>query len=352
MDEQSFDMDEQASFEPAAVLARRRAGWSRLIAIVPALALAATAWLGLSGQRSGAPAATSVPGPIAQSSQGPVGMGTTQIAKAPPDPDFPPAVLGIEVRDVGTLLDDSPPPAGSVAVAGWYAANLALACPPSTTHVDVAYVAELGVDAGTLTFCKRSGLLFKASPQASTEGDASYLDENRFKDTALPALPVTVTPGVVLPPELDDDTGPATPVVMIGRLVTDTDPGCSGPSGCPPSFAVDRVIWADGIGVAQMTSILPSLLDTGPLLSWRPRDRVAESTTGPQSALLMETLVDPRTLAAVDPVAAAMVATNAPKASRLWYRLTLAYDPAKETPRWLVIDDTTGSVIAKSPPGS
>jgi len=43
-------MDERATFEPQAVLTRRRAGRNRLLLVVPVLAIAATAWAGLSGR--------------------------------------------------------------------------------------------------------------------------------------------------------------------------------------------------------------------------------------------------------------------------------------------------------------
>jgi len=59
----------------------------------------------------------------------------------------------------------------------------------------------------------------------------------------------------------------------------------------------------------------------------------------------METLVDPATLAAVDPAAADVVAARAPTAERIWYRRALAADPARQLPRWVASDDATGEVI-------
>ncbi len=66
---------------------------------------------------------------------------------------------------------------------------------------------------------------------------------------------------------------------------------------------------------------------------------------GQTGAVLFETLIDRQTLAAVDPAAAAVVALHAPTADRIWYRLALGPNPADDAPRWIAIDDTTGTVI-------
>ena len=66
---------------------------------------------------------------------------------------------------------------------------------------------------------------------------------------------------------------------------------------------------------------------------------------GPTGAILMETLVDPRTLAFVDPEAAALIADTSPRSERIWYRLALGMDPARIAPRWITMDDATGAVI-------
>jgi hypothetical protein len=93
-------VDEQASFEPKAVLGTQRAGW--LVAVVPALALAATAWVGLTGPGSSAESAT-------QPSNAPVAIASpataTSVPKYPPhrdDSGYPPTVLGLDVQ----ALDD------------------------------------------------------------------------------------------------------------------------------------------------------------------------------------------------------------------------------------------------------
>jgi hypothetical protein len=73
---------------------------------------------------------------------------------------------------------------------------------------------------------------------------------------------------------------------------------------------------------------------------------------GPTGAILMETLVDPATLAFVDPGAAALVAETSPTSQRIWYRLALSLQPDRIAPRWITIDDATGAVIGTGILGS
>jgi len=66
---------------------------------------------------------------------------------------------------------------------------------------------------------------------------------------------------------------------------------------------------------------------------------------GPTGAILLETLVDPATLAFVDPGAAALIAETSPKSHRIWYRLALSLQPDRIAPRWITIDEATGAVV-------
>ena len=327
-------MDEQTTFEPKAVLAPRRAGWNRVAILVPALALAATSWVGFSGQRSSAEsAAKPSDAPIVAASNAPV-VGPPVRPPGPVEPGYPARVLGLDVQALDDLQRYPPRDDLTIAIAGWYAAGSVSACPAPTDLEQPGFVAELGVDARVGTFCRRSGLLFASSPA---------------NVTALPALTVVMTPGIVLPPALDDIRGGATQVVLIGRLADERQClTCMPAAGFVWQLHVDRVVWAAGLGRAQTTSILPSVLDGGPLLSWGPRHRLADATMGPTGAILMETLVDPATLGAVDPAAAAAVAASSPYATRIWYRRTLGPDPAHDAPPWIAIDDTTGEVIGTS----
>ncbi len=336
-------MEEQASFEPRAVLAPRRAGSNRVAVIVPALALAATAWAGLSGPRAASDVANlqrepSVAAPPTATAPAPT------VAPAPGGARYPTAVLGLDVR---TLLDLDPVARADavVAVAGWYMPSSKSNCPPTTDVAPRAYVAELGVVADRETFCARFGQLFPAAPLAYGGPSDQTIWQAVRRTNGLTTIAVAMTPGVVVPEAISvGGAFVAAPVVLVGRIV---DPGsmCAAHVGCPPELAVDRVVWAAGFGLAQTTSILPSLLDRGPLLSWRPRDRLAEATVGPTGAILMETLVDQPTLFAVDPAAAAQISRTAPKAERIWYRRALGPDPARDEPRWVAIDDMTGKAL-------
>ena len=323
-------MDEQASFEPQAVLPRRRAGWNRLAVIVPALALLGAVWLGTSGQQTASPSPSAGAEAVAAASQSEaaIDQGPQPTLEA-----YPATVLGIEVR---TLADLSQPGASDrpvIAVAGWYIAWPSLGCPTSYGVVQPGLLAELGVDADIRTFCDRSGVLI-ATPNPG----------------AAPALPVTLTPGVVVPAEVVDPNAAPAQVIFVGRI---DEPGTQTfQATTARRLVVDRVVWADGIGQAQTTSILPKLLDRGPQLASRPRDRLAQAVIGPTGAVLMETLVDRPTLAYVDSGAAALVADTSPKSERIWYRLALDIHAGRIAPRWITIDDTTGAVIGTGILGS
>jgi len=313
-------MDEHASFEPQAVLARRRAGWNRLAVLVPAIALIGAVWIGTSGQ-SDSPAASGDKA-VADASQSE--LATEQAPQLAPD--YPSTVLGLEVRTLADL--DQPGVDGGpvIAVAGWYVAWPSLGCPTSYPVVRPGLVAELGVNADIRTFCDRSGVLI-ATPNPG----------------AAPALPVVLTPGVVVPPEVAAPDAAPAEVILVGRI---HEPGKrTFQATTTRQLVVNRVAWADGIGQAQTTSILPKLLDRGPQLASRPRDRLAAAVIGPTGAILLETLVDPATLAFVDPGAAALVADTSPRSERIWYRLALGLHPDRIAPRWIAMDDTTGAVI-------
>ena len=325
-------MDEQASFEPRAVLGPRRGGTSRLTVIVPALALAATAWAGLSGPRASSDVANAPPQTVVAAAPSDGGPAPTA-APAPAATGYPLTVLGLQVRRL-LDLDAAARRDAVLAVEGWYFPGAVSRCPSTTDVAPPAYVAELGVVADPDTFCERSGLLLISPPFAHGPPSDQTIWQAVRRTSGITSLAVTMTPGVPVPAALTGaEAAAGVQAVLVGRMV---DAG---------SMVVDRVVWAAGSGHAQTTSILPSLLDHGPLLSWRPRDRLAEATVGPTGAILLETLVDQPTLFAVDPAAAAEISRTAPKAERIWYRRALGPDPAIDAPRWVAIDDTTGHVL-------
>jgi hypothetical protein len=253
-------------------------------------------------------------------------------------------MLGLAVRNLadgngGAMSGDV-----VIAVAGWYSPRTAQECPPRIDVDRRGFVEELGVVADTATFCRRAGVLYARRPEAGTPDPTDEPIADRVR-MARAAISVEIGPGVIVTPGLEDIGGRSVDVILVGRRIERGTPRCSS-SHCPTDLIVDRVVWAEGMGRPQTTSIVPGLLDTSPLLSWRPRDRLAEATLGPTGAILLETLVDPATLAEVDPAAAAAVAVSAPGAKRIWYRRALGPDPAGDEPRWVAIDDATGSAIA------
>jgi hypothetical protein len=335
-------MDEQTSFEPQAVLPPRRASWNRLKIAVPAVALLGAVWIGSSGQHS---AASTVDAQhdkaVAQASTAPAAVEPTVAARRLGSP-YPSTVLGIEVRSLADLASSADGDV-VVAVAGWYVARPALGCPGSST-VDLPDLAvELDVDADICSFWDRSGLLV-ATPNPAGSVNVGGANDHPYALQATPAVSVTLTPGVVVPSRVSDTSAGPAHVILIGQLVEIRQGNDEAISG--RQLVVDRVVWADGVGRAPTTSVLPKLLGEDPLLSSSTRDDLASSSFGPTAAMLMETLVDPRTLAAVDPDAAAVVAARSPESQRIWYRRALGLDPAHAVPRWIAIDDATGDVIA------
>ncbi len=333
-------VDEGASFEPRSVLARRRAGWTRLAIVVPVVALIGAVWIGTSGPRPG----SSID---AQNNRASAQAGVAAVSEGPPpvarhEAAYPSRVLGIEVR---TLADVHPPTGHGdavVAVAGWYVAWPSLGCPTRPGIDNPGLVAELGVDADIRTFCDRSGVLF-STPNPAGSTNVGGANDHPYGTGAAPALPVVLTPGVVVPPPIAAPDATPVQVIVVGRVVQPR--GQTSQATTALQLVVDRVAWTAGIGWAQTTSILPKLLDQGPNLASPPRDRLTDAMIGPTGAILMETLVDPATLAYVDPQAAALIADTSPKSKRIWYRLALSRQPDRMAPRWIAIDDTSGAVI-------
>ena len=284
---------------------------------------------GIAGTWSNRPSASAAPQVAAVEVPGGTSGGTT-VAPRPasvPLPRYPSTVLGLPVWSAAYTAKYLTFENGPVAVAGWFAVTQGSDCPSPRVAEDPALPEEFGVAADPDTFCERTGELFTAPAYAEH----------------LAPLSVVIRPGVPLPYQLKDRETVAA-AVFVGRIA-DGAAACPAAGGCPAKLIVDRVAWADGIGQAPAPSVLPSLLDQGPRLGCRSCDQLATVAVGQTGAVLFETLIDRRTLASVDPAAAAVVEQHAPMADRIWYRLALGPDPADDAPRWVAIDDTTGTVI-------
>jgi hypothetical protein len=243
-------MDEQASFEPQAVLDRGRTGWSRLPVLVPVIALAAIAWAGFSGRwsasnetaliaASATPAATSDPRTAAPPSSAPM------IAA------YPRQVLGIAVYGLAEATQLSVKPDEEIAVAGWYFTTSITHCPPLAAIYRDGALPELRPDLDAAAFCARSGLLYEAPPVLDDRVPTNNLEDNRAKSAGLPVLPATLATGIAAPAPLDVLGSDALPVVVLGRFVN-SNVGCGSPAPCRRGLAVDHVAWADGQDLDQV----------------------------------------------------------------------------------------------------
>jgi hypothetical protein len=205
-------MDDQARFEPRAVLKPRRARSSHLAILVPVLALAATAWLGVSGARSD-PITAEIPDPMAA-------------ATPSPRPQVPAEVLGLDVKRLDEVERRDIRRDELVVVTGWYVATAITNCPRLAAIYRDGSLPEVRGDANELVFCERFGVLYPSRPDP---------------DERWPWVPVRLAVGVIVPPWLESIGADATEVVFIGRLV-EARAGCRAPSLCR-ELIVDHLAW-------------------------------------------------------------------------------------------------------------
>jgi hypothetical protein len=324
-------MDERATFEPQAVLAPRRRRRNLIGVAVAASVVVGTVLAGIAGPALHPPSRPEAPSaaPVALDGSPAPRPSPPSNALAAPLPRYPSEVLGLQVWSAAYVSRYAATAEGPIAVAGWFAPAPGASCPTPPDAGDPALAAEFGVATDPATFCDRSGDLFTAP---------------LYGEMATP-LTAELTPGATTPIELRDETL-VTPVVLVGRMGQPRTVRFCQDGGCPPVFLVDRVAWAGGLGLPRTSSVLPTLLDRWPPLGAGARDRLAAAAHQPRDTVLFETLVDPVTLARIDPDAAARVARDAPAADRIWYRRALGADPGTDPLAWLAIDDTTGTVIA------
>jgi hypothetical protein len=229
-------MDQEASFAPRTVLEQRRARWNRLAIVVPALALVAVAWAGLSGTRSDHEAAVASAAAAVTASSMDV-VPSPAVALPPQAARYPSQVIGLDVHrldgvQIGGLSPDTP-----IAVAGWYVPTAITHCPPLAAIYRPASLPEIRGDADSWAFCERSGVLYASRPDLDARPLTDDLADNRSKHAGLPAVAVTLVVGVVVPRELEVIGADATPVVVVGQFVD---------SGGPRELVVDYLAWPAG----------------------------------------------------------------------------------------------------------
>ncbi len=172
-------------------------------------------------------------------------------------------------------------------------------------------------------------------------------------------LHVRIPPGVRLPPAFEDaDPDDPMPVVIVGRAEDPGAPCTATTRGCGERFVADLVSWADGAPFDP-----GPVFDAGlevPLASvaYRRLDEAKTLATGWSGTILVAAIVRPRTVAEIDPAAAAAMAAGPTPRELVWYvrALETGYDPTRfalgyAPPRlsWAVIDETSGVTLARGP---
>jgi hypothetical protein len=218
-------MEERASFEPRTVLGPRRGRLARLALLLPAVALVAIVWAGLSGAR-----------PDQVTADATVPPASAVAATARPQP--PAQVVGLSVQ----RLDDIQPQGLGrdevFAVAGWYVATAIDDCPPLAAIYRKGSLPEIRGDADSWAFCDRSGVLYASQPG---------LEE--APNPGVSAVAVTLVIGDVVPPELEVIGAESTEVVVVGRFVESGDE-CHVPAGCRRRLVVDHVAWTPDVSAS------------------------------------------------------------------------------------------------------
>lgn len=218
-------MDEQATFDVQAVLSPRRARTSRLVLVLPAVALVAIGWAGLSSSRQDRSTAEMVD---------PTAIMEPSIVEHSPavDPPFPAQVLGLGVGRLSEVLPLSVDRDEIVVVAGWYVATAITDCPRVAITRRDGELPQVHPEVDRMAYCDRSGVLFNSRP---AEGD-------QFGSAGFPVITTTLALGIRVPPELEVVGGAARQVVVLGRLVPGV-PGCERVDGCSRELVVDHVAW-------------------------------------------------------------------------------------------------------------
>ncbi len=262
---------------------------------------------------------------------------------------FPTVVAGLPVHSVVDALatHDDHDPERLFAVAGY----LGVLDPPADCE---------GGPLGPLgPVCERIGVL--AQVPWSFSGGAAFAGLG-------PHLHPRFSIGMSLPAGISRTTsearGAPIPVVVIGRF--DIPPGDCSPDAdpCDARFLADGVAWADG-APTRVRPMLDAGLDARPADLMLRNERVAEiAAIGWSGTILEIALVRPATVSSIDPSAgaalAAALAAASPPAGLVWYVRGLetgygsvGYPFGHAPPRltWVVVDDVTGAVLARSPLG-
>jgi hypothetical protein len=312
--------------------------------VLPVVLLAAVIGAGVLGPRPEPPALEASPGapPLGDASQLADDPSLTAETAPPrqipagPVPSFPTVAADLEVLAV---------PAAQPRLAGADGLPIAVAGYLSDVSGPAACAAAMGDTRRLLSpLCERLARLITADQGAADPGVH---------------LHVRIPPGVRLPPAFED-AGPdePMPVVIVGRAEEPGAPCTSSARGCGERLVADRVTWANGAAF-DPGPVFDAGLETPPAsVAYRRLDEAKTLAVGWSGTILVAAVVRPRTVAEIDPAAAAAMAAGPRPQELVWYvrGLETGYDPTRyplghAPPRlsWAVVDETTGATLARGP---
>ena len=270
-------------------------------------------------------------------------------ARPAPAPDtFPTRTIGLEVQTVPEVLDGlerGTVGSGVVAVAGWMSVPVARQCTGSR---------EVLPEGGWDVLCQRQTWLSADSKPLFSVERGGIIPFHSPDQLLLPQAMPGVELAALAERQFQGYEGPLRPqrVVLAGRFGDPRLPECtSGSDACTRTFAIERVIWADGETQLRRTLRYPGLDDVE--LSRLVRWPILNAATESGAIVLSEILMPRSELATFDPVADRAVPARVD--GPVWYIRTLLRSPlygdATGKVGWAVIEDATATVLAADPNG-
>jgi hypothetical protein len=256
--------------------------------------------------------------------------------------DFPPLAFGLRVRTSAQTLErlhDGRLDDGLVAVSGWLTLS---PYQPDCSPVPDPTVAHEGL-------CRRDAVLSDTPDQIMTIRPDGPARAGRPG----PHLHPQVLPGVSLSglapasfASLADAVRPI-PVVVLGRFGDARARSClPARRHCGEAFVLERLAWANGEWIRRSPFRSPDI--EGPPMTTRLARLIGQDSLRDGRIVLSEALVPRTDLALIDPAADAAVPNDVD--GPVWYLRTIvrrAPTGEREGPlRWIVVDDTTGRVLA------
>jgi hypothetical protein len=176
-------------------------------------------------------------------------------------------------------------------------------------------------------------------------------DQNRWTRLG-PHLHPIAMPGTYVPVAVSASVAierrEPTPVVLLGRFDDERAGPCPEGQPCEPMLSIEWVPWAAGRIRPPNGAIDPALRGVETSLDERDRRR-SRLAALPGSGPMLELALSRDTLARVDPIASLALGGVAPGGAPVWYlRLLSPVDEGRWDVDWLVLDDSTGRVLASS----